>query len=355
MSEPKKSLSEKSPAGNPPPEKPPSVKGGIGDINLITGFITGLLAVVAALAIPTNLIMIAIMGGLFITGLMIRGKQLSIGTAILAWLIAAILMAVASALIPSMKTIVTGNVINSNGKIVDSLPLRLADSSGVDHKNTTDSTGVFSINDVPRGKYMILIDDRPVYVGNLSTLWIAQLFERTVDVGALVYNPPPPTVTSTPTITSTQFICPYQGQTDEETIVNLIQAEAVAVNTEDLDIINAIFVPNADFYDYATVPPDHWNGTYARYAANLFPKTEFQGVEHFDILSAGPGISGNTAFYTSGSKGSYRIGAGPLLSLDNGSAKSTQYGSEHWILEKNTNGCWMIIEMQFNAGDERFP
>lgn len=165
-----------------------------------------------------------------------------------------------------------------------------------------------------------------------------------------------PTLTEVPpSLTPTRYICPYQGQTDNETIVRLIKAEASASNFKDLSIILKIFSPNAVFYDYAPETPKQWFGPRERYEKDLFRTTELRGVEHFDILPAGSGIDGNTAYYTSGSKGSYRIGNGPWKELSNGSSNSTEYGSEHWILEKSTNGCWTIIEMQFNAGDEKFP
>lgn len=154
------------------------------------------------------------------------------------------------------------------------------------------------------------------------------------------------------------YICPLHGQTDDETIVNLINAEAEASNTKDLRTIQGIFDRDADFYDYAVQPPKQWNGTLARYRDNLFQTTEFQKVEHFDILPVGPGIDGDTAYYTSGSQGSYRINGGPWTDFYNGSLISmrfTQYGSEHWLLRRNFLGCWKIVRMDFNAGHIKFP
>lgn len=116
---------------------------------------------------------------------------------------------------------------------------------------------------------------------------------------------PTSTFAPTSTITLTPYICPYQGQTDNETISNLIQAEAVAANTKDLSIILAIFDPNAIFYDYVPTPAKQWNGPIARYKDDLFKTTELQGVEHFDISPIGPGINGDIAYYVSGSKGNY--------------------------------------------------
>jgi hypothetical protein len=167
-----------------------------------------------------------------------------------------------------------------------------------------------------------------------------------------------PTFTPTLTITPTPYTCPYQGQTDNETISNLIQAEAVASNTKDLSTILAIFDPNAIFYDYAPTPAKQWNGPIARYKEDLFKTTELLGVEHFDISPVGPGIDSNIAYYVSGSKGNYRVAGGSWTDFFNGSlisTPSTPFGSEHWILKKDNNGCWVINQMEFNAGHFNFP
>ena len=78
-------------------------------------------------------------------------------------------------------------------------------------------------------------------------------------------------------------------------------------------------------------------------------------------------IVSDLAFYTSGSILWYKIGNGSWIYLTNGSTKynaqidpkkpinATRYGSEHWILKKNLNGCWAITQMEFNAGLFKFP
>ena len=167
-----------------------------------------------------------------------------------------------------------------------------------------------------------------------------------------------PTFIPTPTFTLTPYICPYQGQTDNETISNLIQAEAVAANAKNLSIILAIFDPNAIFYDYAPTPLKQWNGPIERYRDDLFKTTDLQGVEHFDPSPVGSGIGSVIAYYVSGSKGNYRIGGGNWTYFFNGSKisePSTQFGSEHWILKKDNDGCWVITQMEFNAGHIEFP
>src|SRR6266498_4974554 len=258
-------------------------------IKTFTVIITGVIAAATALSVPTNVIIILLVSAVVITTLAIMTKKLSVRTAVLAWLLSAIFIALASSIIPSLKTTVTGNVIDMNGDLVTNLSLTLADSSGLNHNGTTDLAGAFSIHEVPRGSYKILVDGKQLFGGELSLFWIRQLFQQTVDVGTLVYNPSPiptaaptqtltvtnsSTVTSTSTFTPTQYICLYQGQTDNQTILNLIQEEATAVNTKNLDIILAIFDPDAIFYDGASAPPKSWNGPAARYDNDLFRTLE---------------------------------------------------------------------------------
>jgi hypothetical protein len=164
-----------------------------------------------------------------------------------------------------------------------------------------------------------------------------------------------PTVTLAPTLTSEIVVnCPYQGINDNQTIINLIQMEAVASNTKDMSIIQSIFSSDAVFHDYSTEPSKTWIGPKVRYQDDLFRNTDLQKVEHFDILPAGNGIVGDRATYTSGSKGEYRAGD-TYVPFINGSSKTTKYGSDHWILGKNDQGCWVIEELDINAGHVQFP
>lgn len=166
-----------------------------------------------------------------------------------------------------------------------------------------------------------------------------------------------PTPTSTPTASPTSTSaksCPYQGVDDNQTIVNLIQMEAVASNTKDMSIIQAIFSADAVFHDYSKTPSTVWVGPIDRYQDDLFLHTDLRNVEHFDILPAGNGIVGDRATYTSGSSGETKDGAF-WKSFSNGSSKTTQFGSDHWILSKNDLGCWVIIQFDFNASHIQFP
>ncbi len=162
--------------------------------------------------------------------------------------------------------------------------------------------------------------------------------------------------------------CPYHGFDDNQTITNLIQAEADGVNDSSMAIMQTIFYAGATFSDYRTNPPQQWIGPVNRYQNDLFLHSSSAGVEHFDIFPAKDGgINGDMATYTSGSAGKYMVKpAGPWLSYQNGATQqydstdygsipSTPYGSDHWTLQKDSQGCWMITEFDFDAGNIKFP
>lgn len=201
-----------------------------------------------------------------------------------------------------------------------------------------------------------------VVVAIIGAPWMVSLFTPSTATPTLPHTPtstytitPSPTFTPSSTPTPTPYVCPYKGQSDHETIVKLIEAEATAINTENIDIILTIFAPNSIFLDYQTDTPKQWNGPIERYRDDLFVYVDFQGVEHFDIFPVGKGIDGDTAYYVSGSRGNYRVGDGKLTPFTNPSTPTTQYGSDHWVLQKNDHGCWVIIRMEFNAGHHEFP
>jgi hypothetical protein len=168
------------------------------------------------------------------------------------------------------------------------------------------------------------------------------------------------TPTSTYTSTPTPIVCPYQGKTDDETIVALIQAEAVAAQNKDMETLNKIFAAGAVLNDQA-------NGKYGLSVEERYQETKVQDARHFDILLKERDVPGQTVYYTSGSEGYYfDTSSGKWIYYFNGStvlatpaisptSTKTQYGSEHWTLKKNDNGCWVIIQMDYNAGHVPFP
>ncbi len=151
--------------------------------------------------------------------------------------------------------------------------------------------------------------------------------------------------------------CPFEADTDAETIVRLIRAESEAVNCENISIIQAIFAEDAIIRDAAN--GNEWHDPMARYQT-LFANLDFRDLTHFDILPAGPGITETVAYYISGNNGQYKGGGGKWQDIYNGSTLDhlgppTQYGSDHWTLQRNSAGCWVITEFTFNAGHIPFP
>jgi hypothetical protein len=151
--------------------------------------------------------------------------------------------------------------------------------------------------------------------------------------------------------------CPYQADNDMNTIKRLIEAEAEAVNIENISIIHDIFAPDATIHDKDNTPED-FPPPITRYN-KLFAETDYRDAEHFDIEEK---VIGAVAYFTSGSRGEYRVGSGDWMKYCNGSSgpgstycSPTDYGSDHWTLQKNSFGCWEITEFSFNAGHVPFP
>jgi hypothetical protein len=164
-----------------------------------------------------------------------------------------------------------------------------------------------------------------------------------------------PTFTPTPTPTPTQT-CPYQADTDAETIKRLIEAESQAVLDKDISIIQAIFAGDATI---KRGDREDWMTTPITYYTSLFKDLDFIEATHYGIQPAGPGITETVAYFTSGSRITYGApGATPTPQINfpaPPATPSTTYGSEHWTLRRNSAGCWVITEFTFNAGHIPFP
>jgi len=139
--------------------------------------------------------------------------------------------------------------------------------------------------------------------------------------------------------------CAYPAsiRADQEAIVWLINAEGEAVVGEDMGTIRKIFAPDAVFVDMLT--QEKWFSPVERYT-HLFAAANFSAAIHVDIKAVSP-VSGERAFFTSGSRGSY------TASGVKGSY-STPPDSDHWTLEKR-GGCWVISQFDFNASGIPFP
>ena len=139
--------------------------------------------------------------------------------------------------------------------------------------------------------------------------------------------------------------CPYQDSTDAATIIRIIQAEAEAVNSEDISIIQAIFSTGAHIRDESN--NEDWYDPVTRYET-LFSNTDYIGALNLAIQPAGSGITGNVAWFTSESQGRCCV-----------DSECISYPREphecHWTLQKNDSGCWVITEFVFNAPGVPFP
>jgi len=154
----------------------------------------------------------------------------------------------------------------------------------------------------------------------------------------------PSTVAPTSTSTPTPACLAYQQEVDSDTMINLIMAEAQAVNTKNIEIIKAIFDPKATLQDRDETP-ETWYDPVGRYT-KLFNEASFTGAEHFDIKQVG------STFFVSGSRGTIN---GSWYSNLGRSNSPPPYGSDHWTFQKNSTDCWVIIRFEFNAGHVLFP
>ena len=142
--------------------------------------------------------------------------------------------------------------------------------------------------------------------------------------------------------------CIYSAaaKTDDEAIHWLIEQEARAVVSENMDLIVGIFNDKAkivDYYDRNS--PTVWKNPIDRYQ-QLFKDYEFTDTQNTNIRSLGA-INRDTAYYISGSHGTY---------FHNGQNQLFQNPDDasHWTLIK-INGCWQITKFEFNASGVVFP
>jgi hypothetical protein len=85
-------------------------------------------------------------------------------------------------------------------------------------------------------------------------------------------------------------------------------------------------------------------------------------LSHFDILTAGPGLSRTVAYYTSGNQGQLgsTVSSGSVSAMDLPEINSRWHVPFHaiWIgsldAHKDDRGCWKIVEFTFNEGHNLF-
>lgn len=137
--------------------------------------------------------------------------------------------------------------------------------------------------------------------------------------------------------------CAYRGEDDYETIVQIIKAESLAVNSGNLTVITDIFAPDAYIKqtDNQAGSITEWFDPISRYG-HLFETTEFSGALHTDISGT---VYDDSARFTSGSRGNY-VKDG----VDGEYEHAADDPNEHevWTLEKNFWGCWYITRFEFH-------
>lgn len=337
----------------------------------IIGILAGVFGIVQIVTKqPLIALIVAILGAVVASIYFIR-KGYVIET-IVAWLTAIVFGLVVYQLMP--RAGIVEGTISAYETPVNNEQVILIDAVGVEHKTKTDKDGHYQLKDVPEGEFTVRTREN-TSGGEISKLVWRITLNLSVTIPTTTPTPllPPsteiPATTHTPTSTPTPFHtptliptppCPYAAGTDDETIRALIAIEAEAVNRKSIDIILTIFSAEAVFVDNAVPagqPPRTWFGPLARYKDDLFMNTDLRDTSHFDILPAGPGIVGDTAYYTSGSKGSYRSGDNwePYFNGSKVGEEPTLYGSDHWTLRRDSNGCWAIVRLDFNAGHVPFP
>lgn len=148
-----------------------------------------------------------------------------------------------------------------------------------------------------------------------------------------------PAVAPTDTVKPASNVqCPYQGDSDLATLTNLINAEATAVNAEDMSIIREIFAPNAVLrYNGGK---QVWNEPFTHYT-ELFETASIRNSKHFGIAPTGQGITAQKAWMISGSSGTYIPDGGEPVDYYNEPGKDT------WVMTRNFYGCWVITEFGF--------
>jgi len=141
---------------------------------------------------------------------------------------------------------------------------------------------------------------------------------------------------------------PCRRSRDADAITCLIEAEGQAVLDEDLTIIRSIFADGATVRDAGS--GKQWDDPVMHYA-QVFATVNYTDVVHFDIQSVDPEITGDVAYFTSGSRGSYLTVATPPASHH----FENEAGSDHWTFRKDGDRCWVIADFTFNGLHVPFP
>lgn len=144
--------------------------------------------------------------------------------------------------------------------------------------------------------------------------------------------PPPPTPTPT---------CAVTASTDSDTLLALIDAEEQAVLNEDIELIMAIFAPDAPIKNADADTGRVWSSPESHYTE------KFQNEIHCEIDHNSfhvQKLTATEAHVTTASKGKWGWEAeGCTQTYDNPS------GSDQWYFRKDDLGCWRIVRFTYNV------
>ena len=152
-----------------------------------------------------------------------------------------------------------------------------------------------------------------------------------------------PTATITPTLSATpvpQADCAISVSTDGATLFALIDAEAQAVLAEDIELIEAIFMPDAIILNEAT--GQQWNSPVVYYTEKFANEIHCE-IQHNAYMIVR--LASDDALVTTGNHGRW--------GWETEGCSPTPYynpaGADRWYFAKDTSGCWRISRFIYNA------
>jgi len=143
--------------------------------------------------------------------------------------------------------------------------------------------------------------------------------------------------------TAEKNVCPYAGDTDTQTFINLKHAEEEAARTKNIDIIKSIYFDNATIRNVEL--GKSWSTVVESYQ-ETFKEADFIQIEttDFQVLKN----TGNKAWVVTHD-------SGVLVDVNTNERIEWQDGITHLIFEQNSSGCWLISHFSISASSEPFP
>lgn len=138
-------------------------------------------------------------------------------------------------------------------------------------------------------------------------------------------------------------VCPYAGDTDTQTFINLKHAEEEAARTKNIDIIKSIYFDNATIRNVEL--GKSWSTVVESYQ-ETFKEADFIKIETSDVKVLKN--TGNKAWVVTHD-------SGVLVDVNTNERIEWQDGITHLIFEKNSSGCWLISHFSTSASSEPFP